>query len=272
MARWWRIRLPVRETQVRSLIQEHPACHREAKPVLRSCWVCALESGSCSYWAHVPQLLEPEGPRACAPQQEEPLPWEAHLAQRDNSLRSSRGWAQPRKGQMYFFFKKSYCKNLTLSSPGCWLCDLCKAVSLECDAAAWSLQGRPSRKEKKDTKWGRARTQWNLQRRRTPRGRCRARIHSEPPDLQLWWVVCVTCGRSWFPSLWEAGATEGGDLMGAEGAAGLLLPQCKLEDKQQCECWPQPPVSHTDLPALNRIWWLLHFLLSNVLDVSCGPQ
>ena len=87
------IRLPMRETWVRSPIWEDPPCHRAAKPVHHSCWTCALGPGSHSYWAHVPQLPkascpatreatmgsnyhvpQPLKPRAL---QQEKLPWAA---------------------------------------------------------------------------------------------------------------------------------------------------------------------------------------------------
>ena len=81
---WWSsgwVHLPMQESQVRSLIQEDPTCLRAAKPVYHNCWACALASGSHSYWAHMPQLLKPACPRACAPQQEKPLQWEARARQ-----------------------------------------------------------------------------------------------------------------------------------------------------------------------------------------------
>ena len=34
--------------------------------------------------AHVPQLLKPACPRACAPHKEKPLQWEAHMPQRQS--------------------------------------------------------------------------------------------------------------------------------------------------------------------------------------------
>ena len=63
VTQWWRIHLPVQETQVWSLIQEDPTCHREA---------FALELSSlCSrFWE--PQQLKPLHPRAGVPQQEKP--------------------------------------------------------------------------------------------------------------------------------------------------------------------------------------------------------
>ena len=52
VAQWWRICLPMQETQVQSLIQEDPTHCGATKPMQRSCWACALEPGSRSCWAH----------------------------------------------------------------------------------------------------------------------------------------------------------------------------------------------------------------------------
>ena len=60
MAQWWRIHLPVQETQVRSLVWEDPTGRGSIKPVCHNHWACALKSRSCNYWAHAPQLLNPE--------------------------------------------------------------------------------------------------------------------------------------------------------------------------------------------------------------------
>ena len=70
MTQWLEIRLPVQGTQVLSLVQEDPTCHRATKPV-------------CHYYcsrAHEPQLLslhatttEACTPRAHVPQQEKPM-------------------------------------------------------------------------------------------------------------------------------------------------------------------------------------------------------
>ena len=38
-----RIRLPVQETQVRSLVREDPPCRRAAKPTYHNYWACVLE-------------------------------------------------------------------------------------------------------------------------------------------------------------------------------------------------------------------------------------
>ena len=65
VAQWWRVGLPMQETQVRSVIWKDPTCCWAAKPVGHNYWGCALEPGSCNYWA-------------CAPQQEKPPQWEAH--------------------------------------------------------------------------------------------------------------------------------------------------------------------------------------------------
>ena len=70
------VRLPMQGTRVWALVQEDPTCRRAIKPVHHNYWACALESKS--------QLLSPRAtttearaPRACAPQQEKPLQWEA---------------------------------------------------------------------------------------------------------------------------------------------------------------------------------------------------
>ena len=67
----------MQETQVCSLIQEDLTCPGGAKPERHRYWVCGLESGSCNYWADASQLLQPEHPRAWAPQPEKPPQWEA---------------------------------------------------------------------------------------------------------------------------------------------------------------------------------------------------
>ena len=101
VAQWLRIRLPMQETQVRSLVQEDPTCRGATKPVCHNYWACALELASQNYWARTPQLLKPERsrapmlqllslhaattevrvPRACAPQEEKPPQWEARTPQ-----------------------------------------------------------------------------------------------------------------------------------------------------------------------------------------------
>ena len=69
----------MQETQVQSLIQEDPTCHRATKPVRLNYWACSLEQGSCNYWAHGSQPLKPMCPGDHAPQQEKPLQWGAYL-------------------------------------------------------------------------------------------------------------------------------------------------------------------------------------------------
>ena len=54
-----RIRLPMQRTQVRSLVQEDPACNRATKFLSYNYCACALEPLSRSYWVHEPQLLKP---------------------------------------------------------------------------------------------------------------------------------------------------------------------------------------------------------------------
>ena len=55
-------------TWVRSLVWEDPPCRGATKPMHHNYWACALGSASHNYWAHVPQLLKPERPRAHMPQ------------------------------------------------------------------------------------------------------------------------------------------------------------------------------------------------------------
>ena len=74
---WWLSCLPIQETWVWSLIWEDPTCHGAAKPMHHNYWACALESGSCNYLTHIPQLLKPVRPGAQSPQQEKPPQWEA---------------------------------------------------------------------------------------------------------------------------------------------------------------------------------------------------
>ena len=57
-----------------------------AQPGHPNYWACAL--GGRSYRAHVPQLLKPERPRVCAPQQEKLLQWEAHAPQPESTHHS----------------------------------------------------------------------------------------------------------------------------------------------------------------------------------------
>ena len=75
-------------------------CHiyGATKPVHHDYWACALEPGNRNYWAHLLQLLKPEHPRACAPQQEKPvhqLESSPCLPQLEKSPCSNRDSAQP---------------------------------------------------------------------------------------------------------------------------------------------------------------------------------
>ena len=56
VAQWWRIHLPVQETQIWCLILENPTWGA-TKPEHHNYWACALEPRNCSYWS--PQALEP---------------------------------------------------------------------------------------------------------------------------------------------------------------------------------------------------------------------
>ena len=53
--------LPTQETQVWSLFQKGPTCHRAAKSMHHNCRSCALQPGGHNHWARVWQLLRPRG-------------------------------------------------------------------------------------------------------------------------------------------------------------------------------------------------------------------
>ena len=85
--------------------RQDSTCRRVTKPVCRNYRACALEPRSHNYWAHMPQLLKPVCPRACALQQEKPHQWEAFtlqlknspsLRQLEKSLSSKEDLAQPK--------------------------------------------------------------------------------------------------------------------------------------------------------------------------------
>ena len=63
-AQWWRVPLPMQETQAQPLTQEHPTCCGAAKPVHHSDWAWALEPGVRNRWVHALQLRKPTSPRA----------------------------------------------------------------------------------------------------------------------------------------------------------------------------------------------------------------
>ena len=75
----------MQKMQVLSLVQEDSTCHWAPKPVCHNYWACALEPGSCNYWAHMQQLSKPTCPRAHALQQERQKQWEAHIPQLESS-------------------------------------------------------------------------------------------------------------------------------------------------------------------------------------------
>ena len=82
IAQWLIIRLLTQGTWVPSLVWEDPTCCGAPKPVSHNYWVCALESASRNYWAHMPQLLKPERLEPVLHNKEKPLQWEAHALQR----------------------------------------------------------------------------------------------------------------------------------------------------------------------------------------------
>ena len=78
--------LPANEGDMGSIPGPHAA--EQLSPVYHGYWACVLEHESHNPWTHVPQLLMPTCPRACALQQEEPLQWEACAPQIESSPHS----------------------------------------------------------------------------------------------------------------------------------------------------------------------------------------
>ena len=68
VTQWWRIHLPVWETQVWFLAWEAPTCCGATKPSCHTYWACAPEPESCNRWAMYPIARAP---------QEKPPQWEA---------------------------------------------------------------------------------------------------------------------------------------------------------------------------------------------------
>ena len=87
-----RIRLPVQETQVRSLVREDPPCCRAAKPTHHNYGVCALKPGATTTEPHVLAML----PSARVLQQKKPPQWEAWTLQLESSQCSNKDPAQPK--------------------------------------------------------------------------------------------------------------------------------------------------------------------------------
>ena len=81
VAQWWRIRLPMQGTRVQALVREDPTCCRATKLVRHNHWACAREPTNHNYWSLRATTTEARTPRACAPQQEKPLQWEARAPQ-----------------------------------------------------------------------------------------------------------------------------------------------------------------------------------------------
>ena len=51
----------MQETWLWSLILEDPTCCRATKHMCHNYWNCALKTGSCNCWTHVPRLLKLKG-------------------------------------------------------------------------------------------------------------------------------------------------------------------------------------------------------------------
>ena len=81
---WWRICLPMQETQVQSLVQEDPTWLGATKPVCYSYWAWARETENCNSRAHMLKLPKPQRPGARAAELNRPSWWEARLPQPDS--------------------------------------------------------------------------------------------------------------------------------------------------------------------------------------------
>ena len=74
-----------------SLIWEYSTCCRQLKSMRHNYWGHSLKPSNHNYWAPVLQLLKPECPTVCAPEEEKPLQWEAcALQQRTVPLTTTR--------------------------------------------------------------------------------------------------------------------------------------------------------------------------------------
>ena len=68
MVQWLRIHLPMQGTQVWSLVWKDSTCLGATKPMCHNYWASALETVSCNYQAHTPQLLKPVWSKAQKPE------------------------------------------------------------------------------------------------------------------------------------------------------------------------------------------------------------
>ena len=68
-------------TRVQALVWEDPTCHEATKPMRQNYWACALQLVNHNCWSPHARTTEAHAPRARAPQQEEPLRWEARAPQ-----------------------------------------------------------------------------------------------------------------------------------------------------------------------------------------------
>ena len=84
VAQWWRIRLPVQDTRIRSLVSEDPAC-----PAQLNLWATATEPVLWSPWAATtePVCCNDRSPGTYSPQ-EKLLQWEAQALQLESSPHS----------------------------------------------------------------------------------------------------------------------------------------------------------------------------------------
>ena len=126
-------------------------------------WACSLEPRNRNYWTHMPQLLKPERPRACA-LQEKPLRWETCAPQLENSpwllqleksLCSNKDPAQPINKSNYLKKKKKrnvYINGITLSAYVSWECFLL-AQPYSINLYIWSPQIK-KKERKEEESWG----------------------------------------------------------------------------------------------------------------------
>ena len=101
----------MQEMQVWSLIRQDPTYCGAAESMHHNYGASELQPRSCNFWTHVIQLPKPVSPSIHAPQQEQPLRWDAqalqlesspHLPQLEKSLPSNKTSAQPQNKSITF--------------------------------------------------------------------------------------------------------------------------------------------------------------------------
>ena len=92
-----RIHLPVRGTQVRSLVWEDPTGCGATKSTWHNCWACALESTCHDYGS--PHALEPVVHNQRSPCKEKPSQWEGLTLQLETGPRLPQQETSPRSNE-----------------------------------------------------------------------------------------------------------------------------------------------------------------------------